>query len=580
MLTHESRPYYDGKQKFALGYENPFNLKKAPKHNPKLYHVVSIYDPSMPAYVRDYEKTLQLATESRVKMKETEIKPINYTKLNNLYDHFVPQTKFSDEQMYCSNEPKTDVVPFKKIFQNENVLSSEFLKKSHAKRYFATFKDDIRTIQSVELLPSPLLPCRKVVSAVTVFARGLSLSIMNCRHLTLLSRRKSCCRCCSHDENLITAVAGALEFLEYHVVHYRICAKLGREEVKPVSKKITMLDHSKVEPMGILKDVLCQVSVTIILAKFLILDIPVDKDVPIKGDGDGKWHAKVRIIDPYGNVYDQGNRPGKKIARKYAALLCFKAWRRGFDINEPIYTELCHEFYSTYEFDEVVTDDELMTKKLIKFRLGGHGHTLTLLKFAQRLSLYHAAKINEEGFEVYFQGGLRSNNARDYWLSISSEEELHLSRSLASTIRSPILRVLQKMITYGLCQRTTGMAKRMGLLTNEVLNGLSALTFCRALDATTLRELIDSNGRLIVEDPAPGVPRVAMPRPPRTSMQDLYDGMGNMEIRQGVLERMTDRQSYQFDKYDGVFEYMVGQHGVLLQGAYAPPGYHEEQHED
>nr|GFB28673.1 hypothetical protein [Tanacetum cinerariifolium] len=35
------------------------------------------------------------------------------------------------------------------------------------------------------------------------------------------------------------------------------------------------------KPMGILKDVLCQVRVTTILAKFLILDIPLDKDVPI-----------------------------------------------------------------------------------------------------------------------------------------------------------------------------------------------------------------------------------------------------------------------------------------------------------
>ncbi|GJZ50114.1 hypothetical protein Tco_0604304 [Tanacetum coccineum] len=232
-----------------------------------------------------------------------------------------------------------------------------------------------------------------------------------------------------------------------------------------------------------------------------------------------------------------------------------EAWRRAFDINEPIYTELCYEFYSTYKFDEVVTDDELMTKKLIKFRLG-------------------------EGFEVYIQGGLRSDenfNAREYWLSFSSEEELHLSKSLASTIRSPILRVLQKMITYGLCQRTTGwlkrkgvgsqidsmiccwqfitrMAKRMGLLIDEVLNGLSSLTFCRALNATTLRELIDSNGRLIDDDPAPGLPRVAMPRPPRPSMQDLYDMMGNMEIRRGVLERMARRQSYQCDRYARVFE--------------------------
>ncbi|GJY51943.1 hypothetical protein Tco_0442790 [Tanacetum coccineum] len=128
-------------------------------------------------------------------------------------------------------------------------------------------------------------------------------------------------------------------------------------------------------------------------------------------------------------------------------IFSFEAWRRAFNINEPIYIELCHELYATYDFDEVVTDDELMTKKLIKFRLGGRRHTLTLIEFARRLGLYHSAEISNEGFEVYFQGGLRSDenfNARDYWLSISSEEELHLSRSLASNIRSPVLKVLHK----------------------------------------------------------------------------------------------------------------------------------------
>ncbi|GKD63937.1 agenet domain-containing protein [Tanacetum coccineum] len=66
-----------------------------------------------------------------------------------------------------------------------------------------------------------------------------------------------------------------------NVTPYRIYEKLGREQVKPVSHIITMLDHSKAKPIGILKDVLCQVGVTTILAKFLILDIPVDRDVPI-----------------------------------------------------------------------------------------------------------------------------------------------------------------------------------------------------------------------------------------------------------------------------------------------------------
>ncbi|GJX17425.1 hypothetical protein Tco_0218257 [Tanacetum coccineum] len=42
-----------------------------------------------------------------------------------------------------------------------------------------------------------------------------------------------------------------------------------------------MLDHSKAEPMGRLLDVLCQVGVTTIPANFMLLDLPVDRDVPI-----------------------------------------------------------------------------------------------------------------------------------------------------------------------------------------------------------------------------------------------------------------------------------------------------------
>ncbi|GJY80999.1 hypothetical protein Tco_0493750 [Tanacetum coccineum] len=87
----------------------------------------------------------------------------------------------------------------------------------------------------------------------------------------------------------------------------------------------------------------------------------------------------------------------------------------------------------------------------------------------------------------------------------------------------------------------------MGLLTDEVLNSLRALTYFRALDATTLRELIGPNGKLIAGNPAP----------------------------EGVLERMACRQSYHSNRYAGVFEYMARQYNIQL-GAYAPPGFDEE----
>ncbi|GJR70536.1 hypothetical protein Tco_0016601 [Tanacetum coccineum] len=191
-------------------------------------------------------------------------------------------------------------------------------------------------------------------------------------------------------------------------------------------------------------------------------------------------------------------------------------------------------------------------------------------------------EINEEGFDVYFQGGLRSDehfNAREYLLSISREENLSLSRSHASTIWKPILRMKRKgagsqkesMICGG--QFITIIAKKKNLLFDDVLNSLSALIYCRALDTTTLRELIDSEGRLIPEVLKPCVPRAAIPRPPRASMQDLYERMGSMEIRLGAIERMSYRKSYHWDRYHGVFEHMAGVYDVSLQGAYNPPRY-------
>nr|GEX48513.1 hypothetical protein [Tanacetum cinerariifolium] len=313
--------------------------------------------------------------------------------------------------------------------------------------------------------------------------------------------------------------------------------------------------------------------VTTILAKFLILDMPIDRDTSIlpkqawtmqkailmmnrRTHDDEAGSSRPKRSTQYETVKENGC--GEEINGMLRINLCetgtneeiFNSMMliRAFNINELIYSELFHEFYSTYEFDEVCADDELKTKNIIKYRLGGRAHSLTLLEFAHRLGLYHveelAEELDEEGFNVYFQRGLRSDehfNAQEYWLSIFREENLSLSRSCASTIRNLVLRVLHKMITYGLCQRTT-----------------------RDLDTTTLRELIDSEGILIPEDPQPDVPRVSIPRSKRASMQDLYERMGNIEIRQGAIDRMDYRQSYQWDRYAGVFEHMAKVYNVPL----------------
>ncbi|GJT35127.1 hypothetical protein Tco_0925546 [Tanacetum coccineum] len=172
------------------------------------------------------------------------------------------------------------------------------------------------------------------------------------------------------------------------------------------------------------------------------------------------------------------------------------------------------------EFDKVCGNDELRTKKIIKSRLCGRAFSWTLLEFAK----------SDEHF-----------NAQEYWLSISREQKLSLSRSHTSIIRNLVLRngyanvawliarwmkrkgadsQKESMICCG--QFITRIARRKNLLSNEVLDSLSAPIYFTALDTTTLRELIDSEGRLILED--------------------LYERMGSMEIRQGAIERMAYRE--------------------------------------
>ncbi|GJY20341.1 hypothetical protein Tco_0392907 [Tanacetum coccineum] len=57
--------------------------------------------------------------------------------------------------------------------------------------------------------------------------------------------------------------------------------QLGREDMKKVDRGIIMINHTQAEAMGILMNVLCQLGVTTLIAKFLILDILIDHYSPI-----------------------------------------------------------------------------------------------------------------------------------------------------------------------------------------------------------------------------------------------------------------------------------------------------------
>nr|GFA40445.1 hypothetical protein [Tanacetum cinerariifolium] len=107
--------FYDDTHKQALGYQNPFYLKKAQRIKPTLYDgsVISSHHVASPVF--DDEETLILEEVSRSKMlanqnnpiskeKKVNTTPINYVELNRLSEdfgkRFVPQQELSDEQAF------------------------------------------------------------------------------------------------------------------------------------------------------------------------------------------------------------------------------------------------------------------------------------------------------------------------------------------------------------------------------------------------------------------------------------------------------------------------------------------------
>ncbi|GKC54951.1 hypothetical protein Tco_1077696 [Tanacetum coccineum] len=117
MLT-KPQFFYDHTTKQALGFQNPFYLKKAQHLEPKLYDGNVIKNTSA-IVIPNSEETLMLVEESRSKMllkqhdpmvleKKVNTTPVDYDVLNPLSQdfekRFVSQTKLSAEQAFwCQN---------------------------------------------------------------------------------------------------------------------------------------------------------------------------------------------------------------------------------------------------------------------------------------------------------------------------------------------------------------------------------------------------------------------------------------------------------------------------------------------
>ncbi|GJS59480.1 integrase, catalytic region, zinc finger, CCHC-type containing protein [Tanacetum coccineum] len=133
MLT-KPQNFYDETHKTALCYQIPLYLSQARWKQPVLYNGHVLIDKHNPISVCDSEETLILAEESRLKMLEKQTvvntKPIDYSKLNKIYEYIVPQTQLLAEQLYWSSKPSPpeNVSKPTKVFPIKLPSTSQVLK--------------------------------------------------------------------------------------------------------------------------------------------------------------------------------------------------------------------------------------------------------------------------------------------------------------------------------------------------------------------------------------------------------------------------------------------------------------------
>ncbi|GJR98721.1 retrovirus-related pol polyprotein from transposon TNT 1-94 [Tanacetum coccineum] len=164
MLT-KPQVFYDDTHKQALGYQNPFYLKKAQRIKPTLYDGIVISKKHDVISVVGEEETLILEEDSRSKMlakqndpflkeKKINISPIDYKKLNRLAEdfrkHFIPQMQLSAEQAFWLplSNPKSKQLD---IIQTpvEIVVPKELPKISLVKTSFKKLKNHLASFDKV-----------------------------------------------------------------------------------------------------------------------------------------------------------------------------------------------------------------------------------------------------------------------------------------------------------------------------------------------------------------------------------------------------------------------------------------------
>nr|GEV42439.1 hypothetical protein [Tanacetum cinerariifolium] len=273
----------------------------------------------------------------------------------------------------------------------------------------------------------------------------------------------------------------------------------GREEMKKVDRGIMMINHTLAEAIGILTNILCQVRVTTIIAKTAKSDSDDEEEYQIKRNKFGAPLYGPKHA-PFLNCNDLADRSLalQAVTNPFCKISVWKKATMGTHDDEVKSSR--SKFSRQYETVEEVLLPQVNHEFLLWEGCSRESKSRYSTRLANLLSrhIYSPCVMN---WDVLNKMGC--DGEIDDMLRIRLREA-RFDEEIVTSFNSKI-------------------ARKSRVLTEDVLRSLSAPVYRKDLDTTTLRELIDSEIRLIPEDPQPGVPRVGIPRPPKASMQDLYD---------------------------------------------------------
>ena len=139
----------------------------------------------------------------------------------------------------------------------------------------------------------------------------------------------------------------------------------------------------------------------------------------------------------------------------YANITC-DGWLQLFKIQEPVYAELCWEFFATISFRG---GSEYYNPNTISFSLGGEMRQCSMVEFSWRLGIYDQDMSMTDYFEAFLENTYKELPegvvASTWWSTIANRVYIP-STAQEGHIRSPIHRLIHRFIASTINMRKDG----------------------------------------------------------------------------------------------------------------------------